>query len=106
MRAAVAAWARCRHDRDLTAVKDHAGQADREEHGVREAPASVSAGGIAGGGERHVRDADPGGDAAEQGPVLPHGRLSVLSLEDDPADAELQRRCLQKAGFVVTLDRV
>jgi PAS domain S-box-containing protein len=53
-----------------------------------------------------VRDADPGGDGGEQSPALPHDRLSVLSLEDDPADAELQRRCLQKAGFLVALDRV
>ena len=34
------------------------------------------------------------------------GRLSVLCLEDDPADTELQRRCLIKAGFAVTMDRV
>jgi PAS domain S-box-containing protein len=29
-----------------------------------------------------------------------------LSLEDDPADAELQRRCLEKAGFAVSMHRV
>lgn len=46
------------------------------------------------------------GDQQELRGTPPHGRLHVLSLEDDPSDAELQRRCLQKAGFVVTLDRV
>jgi PAS domain S-box-containing protein len=34
------------------------------------------------------------------------GRLAVLCLEDDPADTELQRRCLMKAGFDVAMDRV
>ncbi len=34
------------------------------------------------------------------------GSLSVLCLEDDPADTELQRRCLMKAGFDVTMHRV
>ena len=42
----------------------------------------------------------------ERGDAPPSARLHVLSLEDDPADAELQRRCLQKAGFRVVLDRV
>jgi PAS domain S-box-containing protein len=46
------------------------------------------------------------GEAGEQRSEPPQDTLRVLSLEDDPADAELQRRCLQKAGFVVTLDRV
>ena len=50
--------------------------------------------------------ADEAGEAEEGRAVHPHGRLHVLSLEDDQADAELQRRCLQKAGFLVVLDRV
>jgi PAS domain S-box-containing protein len=55
-----------------------------------------------------VREAEAvrSGEAGEQRRDPPHDPLHVLSLEDDPADAELQRRCLQKAGFVVTLDRV
>ncbi len=51
-------------------------------------------------------DADGPGGGGERSGAEPHGHLRVLSLEDDPADAELQRRSLQKAGFLVTLDRV
>jgi len=53
-----------------------------------------------------MRDGDPAGGAEGQRVALPHGRLRVLSLEDESADAELQRRALQKAGFVVAYDRV